>query len=323
MANIPLFHETQSEVFLALVKTINDLSLGHSLTRDDILQRFPRIDWSNVDRLQELINSIFSFDSEGYARTFISSPIAYITPTEQLRWLKSLLLDPECDFLLSDKLRIKLLQELMDVQPLIERNIINIIREQGDNTFHQETTSRLRIIWQALRTRKQLSYTYITVSGKVFQDTAAPCRLEYDCAQHRIRLILWHDRENRAIKLNINRFKELQIAPEEYTQAIEKKFTDFLAANTTKMVLELKQKNNAVNRCFALFGSYHKQAIYDEENNIYRLVIHYYRFDEEEITDYIMSLGSAVTVISPQALRARVIERLQAQWQQSIKLAKP
>ena len=319
MANIPLFHETQSEVFLALVRAINDLSLGQSLTRDDILQRFPRIDWSNVDRLEELINSIFTFDKDGYARTFISSPITYITPTEQLRWLKSLLLDPECDFLLSDELRIKLLQELVDVQPLIERNIINIIREQGDNTFHQETSGRLRIIWQAIGSQKQLSYTYITTSGKVFQDTAAPCRLEYDCAQHRIRLILWHARENRAIKLNINRFKELQIASEEYTSAIDKSFTDFLADNTAQVVLELRQKNNAVDRCFALLGSYHKQAIYDEENNIYRLVIQYYRFDETEILDYILSLGSAVTVVSPQALRSRVIERLQAQWQQAMK----
>lgn len=319
MANIPLFHETQSEVFLALVRAINDLSLGQSLTRDDILQRFPRIDWSNVDRLEELINSIFTFDKDGYARTFISSPITYITPTEQLRWLKSLLLDPECDFLLSDELRIKLLQELVDVQPLIERNIINIIREQGDNTLHQETSGRLRIIWQAMGSQKQLSYTYITTSGKVFQDTAAPCRLEYDCAQHRIRLILWHARENRAIKLNINRFKELQIASEEYTPAIDKSFTDFLADNTAQVVLELRQKNNAVDRCFALLGSYHKQAIYDEENNIYRLVIQYYRFDETEILDYILSLGSAVTVVSPQALRSRVIERLQAQWQQAMK----
>ncbi len=316
MANIPLFHETQSEVFLALVRTINDLSLGQSLTQDDILQRFPRIDWSNVDRLEELINSIFTFDKDGYARTFISSPITYITPTEQLRWLKSLLLDPECDFILSNELRIKLLQELTDVQPLIERNIINIIREQGDNTFHQDTSDRLRIIWQALRSQKQLSYTYITVSGKEFKDIAAPCRLEYDCAQHRIRLILWHTRENRAIKLNINRFKELQIAAEEYTSAIEKSFTDFLAENTTQLVLELRQKNNAVDRCFALFGSYHKQAIYDEENNIYRLVIHYYRFDEAEILDYILSLGAAVTVVSPQDIRSKVIQRLKSQYLQ-------
>ena len=48
MTNIPLFHETQSELFLTLINLVNRIYEGQRLSRADIIQHFPHIDCVNI-----------------------------------------------------------------------------------------------------------------------------------------------------------------------------------------------------------------------------------------------------------------------------------
>ena len=158
-----------------------------------------------------------------------------------------------------------------------------------------------------------LSYKYLDRAGNIHKGVAAPCRLEYDCAQHRIRLILWLQAENRAVKLNVNRLQQINLSNLTYGHEVEASFNQFLSNSKTTVTIQLLPKYNAVDRCFSIFSSYDKQAIYDEDNDSYTLIITYYHFDEEEIIDYILSLGAAVVVIEPLHLRNKIIQRLQQQ----------
>ena len=310
-----LFNETQSEHFLTLCSVINDIHRGSLLTETDILHRFPHIDWADKDRLLQLLHTVFIFDEKGHARLFINAPIPQLATHYQLRWLKDMLLNPECDFLLADQIRIKLLAAMKDINPLTNPETITIFRETGDRNLHLANSDMLAKIWQALKNRQKLAYTYQDAGGNIHQGICPPCRLEYDCAWHRLHLILWLEKEQRAIKLNISGIQEISLTDISYGREIEQYFEDFLARNKTSVVLQLSPKNNAVDRCFAIFSSYDKQSVYDEDNDIYTLTITYYQFDREEIINYILSLGAAVTVMAPQDMRQSVIDRLKAQWQ--------
>ena len=313
MTNIPLFHETQSELFLTLINLVNRISEGQRLSRADIIQHFPHIDWVNMEKINQLIDSIFIFNQQGFAELLLNGPIKNLTTDAHLAWLKSMLLDPECDFIISNELRVKLLKNLIHTESLINSNSISIIKEQGDKLLQIENATKLSIIWQALCEHKMLSYKYLDRAGSIHKGVAAPCRLEYDFAQHRIRLILWLQAENRAVKLNVNRLQQISLSNLTYGHEVEASFNQFLSNSKTSVTIQLLPKYNAVDRCFSIFSSYDKQAIYDEDNDSYTLIITYYHFDEEEIIDYILSLGAAVVVTEPLHLRNKIIQRLQQQ----------
>lgn len=313
MSNIPLFHEINSELFLALVNIANDICDGKRLTRDDVISRFPHIDWVNMDKINQLVDSVFIFNQQGLAELLINRPISNLATDAHLAWLKSMLLDPECDFIISNELRLKLLMNLMHVEPLISCNAIDIIREQGDKLLQAEDAAKLSTIYQALYEHRMVSYRYQDRAGRLYKGVAAPCRLEYDCSQHRLRLILWLQAEKRAIKLNVNNLQQISLSDITYGEEIEDLFLGFLNSSKTSVTIQLLSKYNAVDRCFSIFSSYDKKAIYDEDKDMYTLIIAYYSFDEEEIVDCILSLGAAVIVTEPPSLRAKVIKRLQQQ----------
>ena len=58
MAYAPLFHEVHSEFFLALCRTINAIAAGTRMTRADILQQLPNLDWGGLERANALIDTL-------------------------------------------------------------------------------------------------------------------------------------------------------------------------------------------------------------------------------------------------------------------------
>ena len=102
------------------------------------------------------------------------------------------------------------------------------------------------------------------------------------------------------------------IPPNEHI-ALEGFFNDQLAS-TTPLLLKLTPKNNAFERAFSLFANYDKTAYC--ENNDYILKINYHRFEEQEIIQNLLSLGSAITVIEPIAIRTKIFDIYQQSYQQ-------
>lgn len=55
MAYAPLFHEVHSDLFLSLCRIINAIAAGERMTRADILQQLPNLDWGSLERANELM----------------------------------------------------------------------------------------------------------------------------------------------------------------------------------------------------------------------------------------------------------------------------
>lgn len=313
MAYAPLFHELHSELFLALCHIINEIYAGAKLSRQDIFQRLPQMDWQGVQRVDELLNSMFTFAEDGCAQLFLSAPICFRPTQNELVWLKVMLEDTNAEFLLPENLRKKLLLRLQSVPSQELTSFWQVIQERGDDA--ETLQKKLAVIWQALREQKKLCYENKDRQGRLHQGICCPCRLEYDAAGNRYHLIVWQEREQRALKMKLSNLQNVECLPEDVPAETEVQFQNFLQEKRRCVTIRIVQKNNAVERCFLLFAPYDKEASYDETANIYMLKIYYYDFDRQEVLQQIISLGAAATVVEPEDMRTEIIRRLQGAWQ--------
>lgn len=312
MAYIPLFHEIYSDLFHYLCKIINRLYQGESLTRQEILAGIPQIDWSNINDYHNLLDSIFLFDEHGQARLFIPAPIHMPPALNELQWLSSIIHEPVAKQLLAAPLAEKLEHLLKNVKTPGFRHF-TILHAAGDKTDRISTS--LSTIWSALTNHKQLIYTNNDAQGTLHHGQCSPCRLEYDAAANKYRLIAWLDTEERAIKMNVSRLSNLTVATDNIPADCQIKLKNFLISKQKMITLQVTPKYNAVERTFKLFGAYDKDAIYDEQSDTYTLKITYYEFDQQEIIRDILSLGSAATVLAPSNIQATIRELLLRTWE--------
>ncbi len=313
MAYAPLFHEIHSEFFQALCRIINAIAKGKHMTRADILQQLPNLDWSGQERANELIDTIFLFHPDGYACLFLDKPIAPRATTAELIWLRTMLDDQEAAFLMPAPLREKLQTKLANVPSWPLDKIWQPLQEQGDD--HTALQQYLAVIWQALRENRQIACSSRDAKGQLHEGVCSPCRLEYDAAANRFYLIVWLPQEARASKMRVAAIESIRCLDAPIAAGTKKAFQSFLASRRQSVKLRIERQNNAVERSFMMFASYDKEASYDEETDTYTIRLYYYDFDRHEILQQILSLGSAATVLGPDDMRESIIKRLQAAWQ--------
>lgn len=305
MAYTPLFHEVHTDLFRALGNCLHRLWQGEELTRQDILDSLPQVDWSSLQEYHKMLDALFLFDEKGMAVPFIKSPFAPAPTNRELDWLADFLHAPEAGFLLSAGLREKLQAMLQDYGEHTEKDLL-IIRDQNA----PPPVAELSLIWQSLLEERQLNYTNTDRLGQVHQGTCSPCRLEYDAAAHHYRLIAWLEDEDRAIKLNVERLSALSLGSP-LPQGCRAKLEKFLAVKRRSCLIRLKPRYNAAERAFKLLATYDKEAIYDEEADIYQLKLYYYEFDQQEVLEKILSLGAAAEVLEPAVLREEIKDILE------------
>ncbi len=278
--------------------------------------RSPAPDGISAAEEEELMDSLFLFDTSGRAaeaKLFYEAPVPALPSLTELRWLKTMLTDEAADFLLEPPLRNKLLEKLKDVSVLHVDELWEKKTQVGDDLREEPFHTHLKTIWTALRDKKQIHYINRDGQGTRHEHTQEPCRLEYDAAENRYRVIFWNREESRAICVVVNRLLSVSIAEESVRPDIETLFRQFLDQHKQSFTLRLRKKNNAVDRCFSLFSSYDKEA-YVENDGTYIITVYHYSFDEEALLKKILSLGSAATVLEPPALREEVITRLKGAW---------
>ena len=311
-----LLHDIHADLFLALASLVNDVARGARPTRRELLRRLPHPDPAQSQEELALLESLFLFDAEGRALPFVRQPVC-LTPTRgEQKYLKMMLSDRAAQFLLPEDLRQKLLSRLEDIDiPDIAAHW-SLTQDHGDDIAALQP--RLALVFAALRDRRMLICHNVDRRGRSHVSRVAPCRLEYDAAQNRCRLVGWLASEQRAIKMNLSRLTDVQMTGEAIPADTEEAFAAFLAARRQVLEFTLTPHYNAVLRCFTLFAPYDKEAAYDEDSDLYMMRVFYYDFDTTEIEQQILSLGSAVTVTAPADLRARIHDCLRQQYERFV-----
>lgn len=303
-----LFDATQNPLFRLICALVSEIHNGAKLSRRDIRSRIlslPSFHYNEApetSREEKIIDAMFQFPPpEHFAKLRLELPLPPLICDTEISWLKTMLLDADAAFLLPPELRTKLLERLTEIPPLYDLNHWKKLRFVNPDRLplNQQTLS---LIVEALRQRRKIFHG----SGAVI-----PCVLEYDFSTGEFFLIVWNENLREAQKFPAEKFTGASLSDESVPPDLSDRLRQFYSQHTAELSLLLRNRRNAVERCFALFGSYDKTSRYQKETDTYFMTVKYYDFEENELLEKILSLGAAVTVTAPEPLRQKMIQRLQ------------
>lgn len=226
-------------------------------------------------------------------------PVMPMTLLEKC-WMKTLLKDPRVQlFGVSET-------GLEDVEPLYPSDAVVYFDRYGDgDDFNDEGyKERFGIILQALREKRKLEITYQSQGKKASVWNCIPRSLEYSSKDDKFRLYV---ASKGIAALNLSRIVDVKLleqysAGEDVTLVLKKE----------KLVLEVKDERNALERVMLHFSHFEKETVKLEEKR-YQLTLWYEKEDKAELLIRVLSFGPMIRVMEPDSFISLVRERLQKQ----------
>ena len=235
------------------------------------------------------------------------TPVRHIPPHPitllQRRWLKTLLLDPRIRlFGLTD-------EGLEDAAPLFDpAKIIWYDRYCNGDPFEDEGyIERFRQLLEVVKTHRRVQVIFDSHTGKRYNRTVIPYRLEYSSTDDKFRL-LCHSGKWRNRTLNLSRISYVRLwgtfDPDEYPVP---------EMTNESVTLEITNERNALERAMLQFSYLAKRTERTGEKT-YRMTLHYRQEDETELLIKIISFGPLVKVVEPDSFAALIRERIERQF---------
>ena len=226
-------------------------------------------------------------------------PVMPMTLLEK-RWMKTLLKDSRIQlFGVSET-------GLEDIEPLYPSDAVVYFDryDDGDDFNDEGYIERFGIILQALREKRKLEITYQSQGKKASVWNCIPRSLEYSSKDDKFRLYV---ASKGIAALNLSRIVDVKLleqysAGEDVTLVLKKE----------KLVLEVKDERNALERVMLHFSHFEKETIKLEEKT-YQLTLWYEKEDKAELLIRVLSFGPMVRVMEPDSFIELVKERLQKQ----------
>jgi hypothetical protein len=308
-----LLESVRSRYFLFLVRLFNDYVQEKPdlpQTRESILEKMPYQGDAYKAQALSLLNNLFRFkdDPDLPPGTDLQGMKARIKPpypelgtiplqmtSIEERWLRTFLDAPEAGFLLPEDLRRMLSDRLKDVTPF-DRSFWRRNQLAGDDLQDETNLSCLRLITSALREPQLLQ-----LGGNGEGQTLLPVRLRYNMLTNRYSLVAQTETGD-FTRRHLHELKGLQAGKpltKKQWEAAQKAYGDYCQSHRAYFHLQLKDEKNARERCYASFAAFDKKS-YREQDGSYRLIISFYTFDEADIVNRILALGSSVIVLPDQ-----------------------
>lgn len=228
------------------------------------------------------------------------SPVLPISDIQK-RWLKSVSMDP----------RVRLFdfkfEGLQNVEPLFTEKDYCVFDKYNDGDPYEDPVyiGFFRMILHAIEAKQPLKIGVINRNGYPSTIRVVPHHMEYSEKDDKFRLVTTGTRH--ATTINIARI----VSCEPYYGT---RFSGVTRTRvyTRKLVLELKDERNALERLLLHFSHFEKQAE-KIDDNIYRITIVYDRDDETEIVVRVLSFGPMIRVLEPSQLVGTIRNRLRDQ----------
>ncbi len=229
-------------------------------------------------------------------------------------WLKALLNQQEVTLLLSKNTLDKLSKELDDFDSPIKQEYFETTNSVKLPEIRQRENyeENFRLILKALICEKPIRYSNVDRNGNIHSNKLAlPLAIEYSMRDTRFRVSLFSIDDNRPVLANVFSLTDINIVDEDIGIDREKakKLLFELKYSDQPIILEVTDKNSAMERCFMCFSRMERTAR-ELGNSKYEIRLNYYLFEEEGLIQNILSLGPYVKVISPQRIANEVVKRV-------------
>ena len=226
-------------------------------------------------------------------------PVMPLTRLEK-RWMKTILQDSRIQlFGVSET-------GLEDVEPLYLADAVVYFDRygDGDNFTEEGYKERFSIILKALRDKRKLEITYQSQGKKASVWHCIPRSLEYSSKDDKFRLYV---ASKEIAALNLSRIVSCKLLEECSTGEDVP-----LVLKKEKLVLEVKDERNALERVMLHFSHFEKETVKLEEKR-YQLTLWYEKEDKTELLIRVLSFGPMIKVMEPDSFITLVKERLQKQ----------
>ena len=245
-------------------------------------------------------------------------PTMPLTKVEK-QWLKSISMDPRVSLFFpegtcsgsnpnTDTCQINMGYD-DDISPLFTPADYELFDRylDGDDYTDENYRSSFRLILDAIKNQYPLSIHMENRTGKRVRQAVLPDHLEYSEKDDKFRLIgAW--KKSRVI-INLGRISDCRRykGPEEPLN--ETKENGLKKATSRKVVFELDDRRNALERVLLHFAHFEKQAEHIDERK-YKVTVIYDRDDETEMVIRLLSFGPMVKVIAPESFVDLIKKRL-------------
>ena len=283
-------------------KVCKSLNLGEE---KEFLQKTPDEQKNFLSKLQK---EIFMAD-KSQKLTLPSIAFPLLRNKYEMCFLKALAYDEEYSFLLPPALREKLQTLCRDVPDLLPPEKWRRNRAKGDDPRKEPIRGFLSKVMEAIRTRHQLRWT----CADGIEKKAPLYRLSYDAAGNTYTLELWDEKAASLFPLPLASVHSLALSDQSVPGDLEEQVKSYLEKERRECTLLLikGEEKNARIRCFSLFAPYDKDVWFDEKTDMYRMKIHYYSFEEEDVICRLLSLSHFVKIEGPASIQNLLTGRLQ------------
>ena len=317
-----LFNELKNKSLESLIDIINNYVQASVPIRKSYLENLLRNNTMLTNDEKNLIEALFTVNQkDNLLVPTINSPIPVQPTTVELEWLAEVLNDKRLNGILSKELRKKLQKSIL-TQPLPQNSIRQISwnkeLDKTDACFSSEQyISLFQTAIKALEAHQYIYYESHDIYGRQYSGEAIPYKIEYCAGTNDFNFIMWNEIKNWTFKSNFKTITKLEILPKVFSEDIivrADKYVEKMKTSSEKIVLKIKSNDrNVLERCFYMFAYFDKE-ISKTDNGFKFELSHRDHFDKEEIEQYILSLGSGVTVIDPESLRSNIIEKINSSF---------
>lgn len=221
--------------------------------------------------------------------------------TLQKRWMKALLNDP----------RIRLfappVEGLEEVEPLYPADTFVYFDRYGDGDPFEDPAyiRHFQRILTALREKRWLRLRFLGRNNVPHTWQCIPYKLEYSPKDDKFRLITGNKRA--PLIINLARITDCTVLEPVKQEAYRPQ-----ELRKRKLVLELTDERNALERCMLHFSHLEKETERIDERR-YRLTLHYEKDDETELLIRVLSFGPVLKVVYPAQFRDKLKNRIEKQ----------
>lgn len=299
-----IFHEIYSVYYQTVAKILEE-ALDHPLKQDEICNIIEKYAFSESilsieSALREQKWQLLKSDGTTIFKNDPSMPLTTI----QKRWLKSICQDPRIHLFQDDLKEI----EFPEIEPLFTPNDFYIFDQyqDGDDYTDESYIRNFRMILDAIKNQYPLKITTYTHKGKKVSMKILPKYLEYSEKDDKFRVAGFGSRLGGTV--NLGRI----ISCERTKTAENTELIHRIPPRKRRVIFELEDERNALERVLLHFAHFPKKAEKIEENR-YHIMVDYDKDDETEMVIRILSFGPMIKVVQPEHFINLIKERLRKQ----------
>lgn len=316
-----LFNKLKNNSLQATVRAINTIHRTNQPISKPALEKRITNNSSLSPQEQHLMDALFVADTADKNLLWpVAAKAVPIIPTVlEMKWLKEMLQAPRIDCMISASLKEKLQQAMPQdsnsEQHWQQTNWHTPIQIDKPCFRSAEYQERFKTALEALNSKHYVYYESYDIYGNKYKGEAVPYKIEYCSNTNNFNFIMWNEAKQWTFKSDFATITKLQLLPQSFDCSkieLADAYVERLKTESEPIVLQFDAAQyNVFERCFNIFSNYDKEISRFDKDTYQLKIFARDHFDNAEIVQNILSLGSSIVVSSPQKLRQQIIAAIQ------------